>query len=301
MKKMYWIIIAFALILLILGTFLDVQINQSLHAPGSPFGQFFAVAAMVPIWILIPIATGLMFGFLITQFSTLNYLWRFLCLALLLFGLYGIYERMLEMVGSRHLHGLPYGALVWMVVLTFMGATALGAHFSRRHPREVMIAAFVGLTAIAGSRLILDNIKTLWGRQRFWTMDNPLLQFTPWYAPQFPNQERMTQMGDAIKSFPSGHSMGSISTLWLSMLPSFLPFCQKHLSAWVNGLSLFALSFWGGTIFSRILLGEHFLSDVAISGIIFLLFFLFFTFLANKYIPLFPASQQASSLYKKKV
>lgn len=286
MKKVYWLIIGFALVLVVLGTFFDVQINQFLYTPGSVFGQVFAVAAMVPIWFLVPIATGLMFGFLITQFASLGRLWRLVCLGLQAFGIYATIERMIEMVGSRHLHGMPYGVLLWLVILAFMGATVLGVFAARRYPREVFLAAFVGLTAIAGSRLVLDNCKNLWGRQRFWTMDDPATQFTPWYLPQFPSAERRAEMGDLIKSFPSGHSMGSISVLWLSMFPPFIPYCRKHQSRWVNGISIFALCFWGCTILCRMILGEHFLSDVAISGIIFLLFFIVFTAIGDRFLPI---------------
>ncbi len=287
MKKIYWLIIVVAGILLLLGTFFDVQIAQLLYTLGSLFGQVFAVVAMIPIWFLVPMATGLMFGFLITNFKVLNALWRIICLALLVFGIYMVLQRMGEMVGSRHLHGMPYNVLLWLVIGVFMLTTALGAHASRRYPREVFVAAFVGIAAVAGSRFVLDQAKSLWGRQRFWTMDNPVLQFTPWYAPQFPSAERMAEMGDYIKSFPSGHSMGAISTLWLSLLPPFIRYCRKNLSRWVNGISIFALCFWGCTILSRMMLGEHFLSDVAASGIVFLLFFAFFTFLAGKFHPAF--------------
>lgn len=290
MKKVYWVIIGVAALLLGVATFFDMDISRLLYTPGSAFGQFFAVAAMVPIWFLVPIATGLMFGFLITQFPALNTPWRIICVALLIFGVYGTCERMIEMVGSRHLHGLPYGVLLWLVIGFFMLATVLGAYASRRYPKEVFVAAFVGIAAVAGSRFVLDHCKSLWGRQRFWTMDDPSLQFTPWYLPQFPSAERMAQMGDMIKSFPSGHSMGSISTLWLSLFPPFIGYCRKNLSRWVTGVSLFALVFWSLTIVSRVILGEHFLSDVTVSGIIFLLFFIVFTAIAQKHHPVFAAA-----------
>lgn len=287
MKKVYWAIIAVASALLVIGTFFDIEVAQRLYHPGNAFGQVMAVAAMVPIWFLVPLATGLMFGFLITQFSALGWPWRIGCLLLLLFGVWATCERMYEMVGSRHLHGMPYGVLLWLVILLFMAATAFGAHASRRYPREVFLAAFVGIAAVGGSRFVLDQCKSLWGRQRFWTMDDPALQFTPWYLPQFPDAFRREEMGDLIKSFPSGHSMGSISTLWLSLLPACVPACRAHLAAWVNALSVSALAFWLATLTSRVILGEHFLSDVAVSGLVFLLFFIVCTAFAKKYRPNF--------------
>lgn len=285
MKKIYWLIVVVALILLLLGTFFDIQIAQALFTPTSAFAQFFAAAAMVPIWFLVPIATGLMLGFLITQFQSLHLMWRVICLGLLLFGVYMSCERMYEMVGSRHLNGLPYNTLLWMTILLFMGATAIGATASKKYPQAVFLAAFVGLTAVAGSRFVLDHSKSLWGRQRFQTMDDPLTQFTAWYQPQFPSLQRQQLMGDSIKSFPSGHSMGSISLLYLSLFPALFACTRKHLSTWVNAVSIFALVFWGFTMVARMLLGEHFLSDVSMSGIIFLLFFMCFTAVGTRWHP----------------
>lgn len=285
MKKIYWVIFGIGLVLLALGTFWDLPIEEALFLPGNPVAQLFAVGAMVPIWVLVPTGAGLMFGFLLTQFPSLSRLWRVLCLGLLLFGVYGTCARMYEMVGSRHLHGLPYGVLLWMTILLFMGATALGAYASRAYPQQVFLAAFVGIAAVAGSRFLLDHGKDLWGRQRFWTMDAPEVQFTPWYRPQFPSGEIRAAMGDSIKSFPSGHSMGSISVLWLSLFPAFLCGSPKTAARWSFGLSLFALCFWCGTMLSRVILGEHFLSDVAISGILFLLLFVLFTKIGERYAP----------------
>ncbi len=273
MKKTYWIVIGVAALGLLCGTLWDVQVSQLIYTPGSPFGEFMAVAAMCPIFVLIPIAAGLLFGALLYQFDQMKNISRILGVLVEVFGVYVIYVTTKGHLGSRHLHGLPFEGLVIIQIACFLLAAALGAFASRKYPKQVLVAALIGVVAICGSRFVLDNIKNLWGRQRFWTMDNIEAQFTPWYAPQFPSAERRAEMGDLIKSFPSGHSLGAMSVLWFSLFPSFLGLCKKNEKAWTNVLTFCALGFWVLTIISRVMLGEHFLSDVSMSGILFLLVF----------------------------
>ena len=267
-------VLSVVLLLLLAGTFADLPIDEALYNRDSAFGHFFAVAAMIPIWTLIPMSAGLMFGALLTQFGGMGKAWRVICIALLLFGIYTTYKLTAGFYGSRHLHGLSFQALIAIVIAAFLSSTALGAHASHKYPREVLMAAVVGIVAVAGGRMLLDVFKDMWGRQRFWTMNDPATQFTAWYRPQFPSAERMAEMGDKIKSFPSGHSCGAISVLWLSMFPAFLDPCQKNHRTWGTGIAVFALCFWTLVMVSRLVLGEHFLSDVSMSAIIFLIGFI---------------------------
>lgn len=284
MKKVYWIVLGVVAALLLIGTVADLSIAEAIYNRDSAFGEFFAIVAMVPIWTLVPMSAGLMFGALITQFGELSKIWRVICLGLQIFGIYAAYERTSGFYGSRHLHGLPFPALVYIVIAAFMLATALGAYASRKYPEAVLMAAIVGIVAVGGGRLLLDSLKDMWGRQRFWTMDNAAAQFTAWYMPQFPDAERMAEMGDKIKSFPSGHSFGGISVLWLSMFPAFLGFCKENRKAWSNGVAIFALCFWSLVMVSRLILGEHFLSDVSMSAIIFLIAFILSNAVVDKVI-----------------
>ncbi len=287
MKKIYLVVLGILCALLLAGTFLDLQIDTLLFNPESAFGEFFAVAVMVPIWILVPMTTGLLFGAMLTLFRSMNIGWKLISLGLLCFGIYATYDSTSRDFGSRHLHGLPFEILVFMVIAAFLLATTLGFVAAKKYPTAVFQAAIVGVVAVCGGRLLLGVFKEMWGRQRFWTMDNPDTQFTAWYLPQFPNAERRAEMGDFIKSFPSGHSMGAISVLWLSMLPSFLGFCQRNLKKWTNGAAIFALAFWIAGASSRLVLGEHFLSDVTISAMIFLIIFITMSIITDKITPKF--------------
>lgn len=282
MKKLYWIILGMVAVLLIIGTFADINIAEFLYNPDSAFGHFFAVIGMIPMWFLVPIAAGMMFGALIIQFPNLSVTKRVIYIIIQIFGVFATYMRTAEFPGSRHLHGLPFEALVILVIVFFLLAAALGAYASKRFPDEVMTAAVIGIISVAGGRLLLDVFKSVWGRHRFRFMDDIANQFTPWFSPQFPDAERREFMGDMIKSFPSGHSYAGITMLWLSMFPPFLGFCQKHLKRFIIGTSVFAVCFWLCSMSSRLFLGEHFLSDVSVSALMFLLFFIISDIIVTK-------------------
>lgn len=283
MKKVYGIVVSLVLLGVLGGTVADVAVSQALYSPGSPFGEFLAAVAMAPIFTLLPIATGLLFGALLAQFEKLKASGRILCSLAQVFGVFVTYVTIKGFQGSRHLHGLSFEGLVLLVIGCFLLSAALGAHASRSHPQEVLIVALIGVVAVCGSRFLLDALKNLWGRQRFWSIDDIATQFTPWYWPQFPTAERRALMGDAIKSFPSGHSLGTISVLWLSLFPSFVGFCQKNEKAWSAGIAIFAICFWSLTIVARMILGEHFLSDVCMRALVFMLLFTGMNLIAERF------------------
>lgn len=294
MKKAYWVVVLLACAGLMIGTFADVSVSQAMFAPGSHFGEFFAVAGMGPVFVMVPLAPGLLLGALIRQFKRLSAPGRVFCVALECAGAFVAYSSTSGFVGSRHLHGLPFEWLVVIVVGAFLLCAALGWHASKKYPDQVLSAAIIGVVSVCGSRYIVNNIKDMWGRQRFWTMDDVPAQFTPWYLPQFPGKERLAEMGDKIKSFPSGHSAGAMSVLWLSLFPSFIGLCKRRETAYFGGITTVALCFWALTIVSRVVLGEHFLSDVCMSAILFLALFVTMSLLAPRLVAaITPASAQA--------
>lgn len=285
MKKIYWVTLGASTLALLIGTFADLSVAEALFNRDSLFGKFFALVAMIPIWTLVPMSAGLMFGALLTQFANLSKLWRGICTGLLVFGIYAAYERTAGFYGSRHLHGLPFEALVYIVIATFLLSAALGAFAARRKPQAVFAAAIVGIVAVGGGRLFLDCLKDTWGRQRFWTMDDVSAQFTAWYQPQFPDAGRIAKMGDKIKSFPSGHSFGGMSMLWLSMFPAFFDLSPVKEKKCTDAIVVFVLCFWVLVMTSRLVLGEHFLSDVSMSAIIFIVAFMASNIVVDRFHP----------------
>ncbi|MDR1742086.1 MAG: phosphatase PAP2 family protein [Synergistaceae bacterium] len=249
-----------AAVLLAVGTFFDLPIDEALYDPQSAFGNFFAAAGMVPLWTLLPFATGFLWGTLYAQMSRLKWAWLAALVALALYGTYVLGWALKGFVGSRHLYGVPWPALVVLTLVLFAAAVPAGVYLSRRHPDEALVTAVAGVVAIAGGRYILDHIKVIWGRQRFFTMTDPAVQFTPWYQPA-----PVRAASDSFMSFPSGHSLGAWSTLWLAMFPPLLD--AKR--AWTQAVAAAAAVFAAALMVSRMVLGMHFLSDVTVGAVIF--------------------------------
>lgn len=95
--------------------------------------------------------------------------------------------------------------------------------------------------------IITGVLKLLWGRIRYRQMEDAA-QFCVWYRP----------CAQAGTSFPSGHTSTLACTLlflFSMLLPRFYP--QRHLLACCICAGIFLM------MFSRIVMGAHFLSDTA--------------------------------------
>lgn len=116
----------------------------------------------------------------------------------------------------------------------------------------------VGIVISLAPIIIINVIKMLWGRQRYRSMDDPLTQFSMWFIPQglTTNNEFM--------SFPSGHSANSASIIWITLLPLVF----NKLKGKENLMIMIAGIWTLCVMFSRIIVGAHFASDVTMGMLI---------------------------------
>lgn len=103
--------------------------------------------------------------------------------------------------------------------------------------------------------LIMNSLKTVWGRMRFREMTDPVAEFTRWYqiVPRGGFDNRYA-------SFPSGHSMNSAGVILLLLLPSLMPILENREKA----LHIFVYIWCGAVGISRVFMGAHFASDVTV-------------------------------------
>lgn len=95
-------------------------------------------------------------------------------------------------------------------------------------------------------------IKIIWGRQRFFTMTDPLNQFTPWLFPQGGGTQSM------YKSFPSGHTGNGSALMLITLFPAAFPGLRK-----IRPVLYVLAGVWIPLMaFSRMVEGAHFASDV---------------------------------------
>ena len=134
------------------------------------------------------------------------------------------------------------------------------------------------LTSIV-SMFIVEGIKPIWGRVRFRSMQENFDLFTRWYSVNGQKYFTSVSAKEEIKSFPSGHSQWAGNTLSLSLLflvnPKF-----KDRENLVIGI---AMAYAGIVMFSRMMQGAHFLSDVTVGfSIAFACFILFRRIIVTK-------------------
>jgi len=112
--------------------------------------------------------------------------------------------------------------------------------------RCVMAALFVLLT--------INLMKTVWGRWRYREMlaEGNFSNFTPWYVISGANGH---------KSFPSGHSANAALFLGIFRFRRFFGTKKQKI---VYGIIAAILVLWVlAVMFSRVVIGAHFLSDIA--------------------------------------
>lgn len=157
-----------------------------------------------------------------------------------------------------------------------MAAYILGAYFiAIRVPLEsrqkCCKIAVVGLFLFLFSMVTFNLIKMSWGRMRFCFMDDPAVQFSPWFLRQGFTTD------NTFMSFPSGHGAQSSFILMITLLPLAFESLKN------KGKILTAISYaWIITIcISRVVLGRHFASDVTMG---FLVTFVYFELLRHFYL-----------------
>ena len=123
--------------------------------------------------------------------------------------------------------------------------------------RPLFTAAVIGVGVMTAQLLTVDIMKNLWGRVRFRDLlsSGSCDGFTAWFVINGKNGN---------KSFPSGHTAGA----GMSYLLMLLPFIDKKREKYR------AVYFWCPFIYTsavaltRLVMGAHYLSDVAVGGVI---------------------------------
>lgn len=147
----------------------------------------------------------------------------------------------------------------------------VGYHFAKKSQDKLLAQRIIGLLIILLLAFIaMQGLKYTFNRPRYRTvvLGYDGIGFVPWYN-RFEGASEYSELygidGDEFLSFPSGHSILGVSTMYI--LPSLswiFPKLKKH------QLLLVMTGFMFGLIimFTRIILGAHYLSDVSAGAII---------------------------------
>jgi membrane-associated phospholipid phosphatase len=250
--------------LLAAGAFFDLAASRALYNPASTFGQAMEIYGGLPGYVLLFVCPAGLAALACAQLPSPALARRkkaallagALLSAALFFASAILVQREFAEAGLPPWYALALALAAALSFIPFLLA-------AKTKPAAVFHVCVTGITFFICAMAIVAVLKTFWGRQRFFTMDDPLTQFTHWFLPQG------KAASDAYKSFPSGHSCTAAALVWITMLPAqferWRPF-KKPLWAF------FAL-YLAVVMLSRIILGRHFISDVSAGAAITLVSF----------------------------
>lgn len=262
-KKLFIVSTGILAILLVCGTFFDLQLSQALYHPENLFARFFYWFGQAPGMLLVS------FGFmLILMARPKNTKWLSILLLLICGVCSFIYAALPLSIGTYYMDCALPGRLaslalsIVLYIIMLAGAKKLA---EINDPRTLIRIALTFILLYFVVEKILSFAKNLWGRPRFYSILDDFTRFSPWY------RLLGNPMDDTFKSFPSGHTAEGAMLIGIVLLGKTVPALKKK-SALLYGI-VFA---WVLCVMAaRIIAGAHFLSDVTVGAFItFIVFFL---------------------------
>ncbi|MGB7595797.1 MAG: phosphatase PAP2 family protein [Erysipelotrichaceae bacterium] len=233
--------------MMIVATFVDLPLTKALYDPLSPFGLFFKHFASFPGTLLGAMSFSVL---TVTTPRNIKYLWHSRIINGILMIVFGF-----SLVDAPLLSMGVYQPLLAVFGVVFVLCVAyLVTKLTLEKQSRLRRFAIVGVITMVGSMVAANLIKIVWGRARYYTMIGNDAKFTPWFIPQG------FTLSESMKSFPSGHSQFAAVSLLSTLLPDIFDALKGK-----RRLFLLASILWIVMVMaSRMILGEHFLSDTLV-------------------------------------
>lgn len=266
--KYSWFIILLALTAtgIIVGSFLDFQISQSIVDTRNFFSRFGESAYMGFGLLLIPLAFTVL---LCSQWNKKNWLiTTLLIIAVVAANGAMVYLFTKEWFRSEYILTKKTDTMILIVAgigLVLSLATTLTTFFLfKNKDSKLLLKIFLAMVIIYAAQYIIQTIIkpiALRPRYRYIIREDSTVTFKNWWEFSFGSDLEVT---DNIKSFPSGHTMTAAT--FLSLVPLSLCFeNKKHLNLCLYCVAVFYIVTMG---YLRVRAGAHFLSDVSFGAFI---------------------------------
>ena len=288
MTKRYHLLIITGILLIgfIIGSFLDLQIDQALYSDQNPFGLFMASFGVYPCYAGLAFIGG---GFLSTasRRKDLPIIGKIISYILSA----AAYAMAIYLCGkefpSVNGHNLPHLAwLSYLICAVVFGGVFVWAFFvCKKGDPKFLWRIIVIMTIIFVIALLPAGfaIKLVIHRPRYrYAVRGELTAFYNWWQmfPEYKNyissaENPITRFGieitkEEFKSFPSGHSgTGMIMAMFLPFAAYFFPKLKGK-----ENLLFYIGAVWGFIMmFSRMLVGAHYLTDTCMGSLIVMVVF----------------------------
>lgn len=235
---------------MVVASFFDLKIDSALNDPSNPFAVWLYRTGEFPSRLICPIAGAVIFR--CTDKKAVAAIGAALCLGGSAYMGYYIGKHFF-VEEYRMAFSLLWGIGFGVAALYAVRFVTVPDEFKR----PLFTAAVIGVGVMTAQLLTVDIMKNLWGRVRFRDLlsSGSCDGFTAWFVINGKNGN---------KSFPSGHTAGA----GMSYLLMLLPFIDKKREKYR------AVYFWCPFIYTsavaltRLVMGAHYLSDVAVGGVI---------------------------------
>ena len=278
MKKRYHLLIIIGVLLVgfIVGSFLDLQINQAIYSDGNHFGLIMASFGVYPCYAGLAFIGG---GFLSTTLrrKDLAVIWKIV--SFVLSG--AAYAMAIYLCGKEwpSTNGYNVPQLAWLsyliAAIVFAGVYVWAFFVCKKGNAKHLWTILLVMTAVFVIALLPAGfvIKLFIHRPRYrLAVRGGVTAFYNWWQmfPEYKKYIGVEAFGQTItkeefKSFPSGHSgTGMIMAMFLPFAAFFFPKLKgKETMLFYIGAG------WGFVMmFSRLLVGAHYLTDTCMGSLI---------------------------------
>lgn len=254
-------------ILLAVFSFTDLAISQALFNGESLYGKFFEAFGELPGALVAVFCSA---ALIVTRNKAVK--WKSIC-SVILFGFLLLSFGFMAGVMPINYLGAPMPIAALLAAVFIVAAFFLAKKVDPKQMQSLRRAAIIGILTFVAAIIVINLIKMGWGRMRFRIMDDPAAQFSAWFLPQGFTTD------NEFMSFPSGHSANSAVILWITLIPAFAPRFKNSSIL----LKIIAFAWTALVMFSRIIMGAHFASDVLMGATISIAIF---CILSSKLLPI---------------
>lgn len=252
-KKEGMIVFSIGALLLLLFTFTDLQISMAI-ATKPAFARVLEVVGEIPFGVLTLAGCAMLIRFRNRRDAVKN------IAAMTGFGL--LFALLAAMNGfmtwnylSRNIGEVPKAVIPVIAVILAGLAIWLAVKVPEDKRSKAITFGVTALFYFLAVIIIMNALKTVWGRMRYREMTEPLEQFTRWYQIQ-----NRGGFADEFASFPSGHSMNSAGVILMLLFQEIYPALKGR----ENVLRAFVYIWCLAVGSSRVFMGAHFASDVTV-------------------------------------
>lgn len=318
MKKIErFIVYPLLIALMILFSFkaIDLSISETLFNPSNVFGKIGETIGEIIAFLPVVLGLAVMFRFRPRDKKWMDIffgiVFMLLFVAFCMYAGHHFLGNLCRVCGVTTIHGIKKWLLSAPIAVVYAGFGMPCAFFlvKKEDGMNAFRYAMTAVLILASCALIMEVMKRMWIRPRFRTLMaaeesieglSAEKYFKAWWDAQIFNKNRLEvstfnaeqqaqiakilgiaeMSSDEFKSFPSGHTMNSVSAMSFILLPTFLP-KLKGKEWWIKGF----IYLWALTVaISRIVRGAHCASDVTMGYLVgFFVVDMYLTFVRPKF------------------